>query len=399
MATFKLTLDKRRARKDETFPIVFKVNYCRKQTIISTGIYVKEGAFCENLGLIPNEPQLNSKLLKLDSTYRNRFYDFILNRSDVKDINALKNHLLNKSVEEITVFEYWQQIIREIVTQKRLGNAKTYEQSLSTISQEINLNIPFKAFSYKNLVELEGNLINRGMTANGISVYLRSFRAVCNRAIKEDIVGYDWYPFRKFTIRKAKTTPRVVGIEDMRRYFNLDYPPTHPRFIYWHIGKLLFLLRGINLRDLLQLKPSDIKNGRIIYRRSKTGKIYSIELTEEMKASFAVFQSDHTLLGMMREDELLSSRRILIYKQRVKITNKHLKNIGNELGIEEPLSTYVFRYTYANIAKQLGYSKDLIAEALGHEYGNKITGIYLEQFDLMLIDEMNSRIIKATVLN
>jgi len=34
----------------------------------------------------------------------------------------------------------------------------------------------------------------------------------------------------------------------------------------------------------------------------------------------------------------------------------------------------MFRYTYANIAKQLGYSKDLIAEALGHEYGNKVTG-------------------------
>jgi integrase len=53
------------------------------------------------------------------------------------------------------------------------------------------------------------------------------------------------------------------------------------------------------------------------------------------------------------------------------------------------ITTYVFRYTYANIAKQLGYSKDLIAEALGHEYGNKITGIYLEHFDQSIIDEMN----------
>jgi hypothetical protein len=36
----------------------------------------------------------------------------------------------------------------------------------------------------------------------------------------------------------------------------------------------------------------------------------------------------------------------------------------------------------------MGYSKDLIAEALGHEYGNKVTGIYLEQFDQQLLDKM-----------
>ena len=51
--------------------------------------------------------------------------------------------------------------------------------------------------------------------------------------------------------------------------------------------------------------------------------------------------------------------------------------------------------SYANIAKQLGYSKDLIAEALGHEYGNSVTGIYLEQFELSLVDEMTSRIVST----
>ena len=386
-------MDTRKLRQDNTYPILFRIGANRKYAYISSGLHLLKESFDPRSCLILNNQILNLELRKLETYYLERLLKIKELYPEVIEPIEIKQLLIQNKEIEITIYKYWQQIIKELVTQKRLGNAKTYEQSLSTISQEINLNIPFKAFSYKNLVELEGNLIKRGMTANGISVYLRSFRAVCNRAIKEDIVGYDWYPFRKFTIRKAKTTPRVVGIEDMRRYFSLDYPPTHPRFIYWHIGKLLFLLRGINLRDLLQLKPSDIKNGRIIYRRSKTGKIYSIELTEEMKASFAVFHSDHTLLGMMREDELLSSRRILIYKQRVKITNKHLKNIGHELGIEEPLSTYVFRYTYANIAKQLGYSKDLIAEALGHEYGNKITGIYLEQFDLHIVDNMNRSII------
>ena len=37
----------------------------------------------------------------------------------------------------------------------------------------------------------------------------------------------------------------------------------------------------------------------------------------------------------------------------------------------------------------------MIAEALGHEYGNSVTGIYLEQFDLYKVDEMNGNIIEA----
>jgi len=47
--------------------------------------------------------------------------------------------------------------------------------------------------------------------------------------------------------------------------------------------------------------------------------------------------------------------------------------------------------------KQLGYSKDLIAEALGHEYGNSVTGIYLEHFDNYIVDKMNQELINSVV--
>ena len=47
--------------------------------------------------------------------------------------------------------------------------------------------------------------------------------------------------------------------------------------------------------------------------------------------------------------------------------------------------------------KKLCYSKDLIAEALGHEYGNSVTGIYLEQFDMEVVDIINQNLISAIV--
>jgi integrase len=81
----------------------------------------------------------------------------------------------------------------------------------------------------------------------------------------------------------------------------------------------------------------------------------------------------------------------------VKIINKHLTHFGKLISSNEVITSYVFRYSYANLAKRLGYSKDIIAEALGHEYGNSVTGIYLEQFDLGVVDEMNEKLINTVL--
>ena len=56
------------------------------------------------------------------------------------------------------------------------------------------------------------------------------------------------------------------------------------------------------------------------------------------------------------------------------------------------LTTYVSRYSWSNIAKSIGYSKDLIAEALGHEYGNQVTGIYLDNYGNEIIDKVNEAV-------
>jgi integrase len=279
----------------------------------------------------------------------------------------------------------------------RDGGVKVYQQSLNTIKQEINLDIPFSGLSYKDVMNLENKLYKRGMSVNGASVYLRSFRAVCNKAINQDIVSLEWYPFRKHKMKKQKTVPRVLTMDEIKRYFALNLSTTHCSYKYWNIGKLIFMLRGINMRDLMLLKPDCVKNGRIIYRRAKTGKLYSIQINTEIASALATFTPNETLLGLITPSNLTADEKINHFKQKVKVTNKHLKKLGVIIAVSEPISTYVFRYTYANVAKQLGYSKDLIAEALGHEYGNSVTGIYLEQFDNDVVDKMNQELISAVL--
>ena len=394
MATFSLVLDKRRAKQDGTYPLAFRLGIGRKNTYIKTGIYILENQFDASNNLVKGSNTLNEQLYQLDTLYRQRFYKYILEHPENENIVELKNYLINKLPEEITIKEFWEEHIVTLNNSGRNGGARVYKMSLSVISKNTNLDIPFNKYSYKDLLLLEKELYKNGMSTNGMGVYFRSFRAICNKAINMDVVGYEWYPFRKYKIKKDKTTPRVLSIVEMRNYFNYPIEPKHIFYKSWLIGKLIFMLRGINLKDLLLLSDKNIKGNRIIYKRAKTGKIYSVKITDEVKQILNEFNANETLLGILSNADLADKEKLVnIYVQKRKVINSHLSKIGVQLNVNEDISTYVFRYTYANIAKQIGYSKDLIAEGLGHEYGNSVTGIYLEQFDLELVDEMNQKII------
>lgn len=399
MATLSLVLDKRRAKQDGTFPLVFRVGVGRKNSFIKTGIYILENQFDASNNLIKGSNTLNEQLYQLDKLYRQRFYKYILENPENDSIEELKNYLINKLPEEITIKEFWEEHIFTLNNSGRNGGARVYKTSLSVISKNTNLDIPFNKYTYKDLLQLEKVLYQNGVSTNGIGVYFRSFRAICNKAINMDIIGYEWYPFRKYIIKKEKTTPRVLTIVEMRNYFNYAIDPKHLYYKSWLIGKLIFMLRGINLKDLLLLSDKNIKGNRIIYKRAKTGKIYSIKMTDEIKQILNEFKANETLLGILSNTDLVDKEKLVsIHIQKRKVINSHLSKIGKLLNVNEAISTYVFRYTFANVAKQLGYSVDLIGESLGHNSRSLITSVYLELFDLDIVDSMSQKIIDEVLL-
>jgi hypothetical protein len=108
----------------------------------------------------------------------------------------------------------------------------------------------------------------------------------------------------------------------------------------------MFMLRGINITDLHLLKKTNIKNGRVIFKCAKTGKLYSIKLTEGMDDVFAKFKPNETLLGLVTKEQIESMKRKEHFNQRIKVINHHLDKLVVLLALQEKLTTYVFRYTY-----------------------------------------------------
>ena len=400
MINLKATCDKRRAKKDGTHPIVFRLSYNGQSRDISTGLSCNKSDWDYNNNLIkPKNAHLQllgDRIREKEINLLNRIREYERKFPEGGLIQNVKNHICSQQSTDGTVKEFWIKEIERMKKANRFGNARNLESALVGLLKITPLNIPFETMNYKWLIDTETTLKANGLKVNSIGVYYRTLRSIYNSAINHDLVEANSYPFRKYKIKRESTQPRVASITELKSFFK--YVPSNNKFEdAWNYGRLIFLLRGINFTDLALLTQDNIKHNRIIYKRSKTKKLYSIELLKEAKAILkrCADPNRNTLIPILSNEELMSKSNLprLILQKR-DTCNKWLKRIGQELKISEDLSTYVFRYSYASACQKLGYSKELISRSLGHSFGLSVTNCYLEDYDLSIIDEMNRTVCK-----
>jgi integrase/recombinase XerD len=260
-----------------------------------------------------------------------------------------------------------------------------------------NKQLAFTDIDYTLLETFKTQLLKDGVKINTVSNYFRTIRAIYNRAIKGKLVDRVHYPFLDVSIKSERTQKRAIHMNDVARLQGLPLPLDSPA---WHSRNYFLLsvsLIGMSFTDLVYLKPTNIQKGRLIFKRRKTHKEYNIKLTSIAKSIIGLYngRSIKYLLPILPnavvEDSLTAHKLI---KQFIKTTNKYLKRMAEELKTDT-ITTYVARHTWATTAKRLGYSNELIAEALGHEYGDKITNIYLDHFEASIIDEVNTKVLEG----
>lgn len=263
-------------------------------------------------------------------------------------------------------------------------------------------NFSFEALTYKKLVEFQDSMLADEIKVNSISVYMRTIRALYNRAIKEGIVSASSYPFTAYRIKNEKTVNRTLTLKEIRSIANLKLELDTPIWHWRNYFLLSFCLIGINFSDLLTLTGDSVVDDRIVFRRKKTGKIYTILLQPKAVEILRCYSDIDTpekgkrLLPVLKQTSDLVKLKKDIW-QAIKTCNEYLERIAKmkDVDIKKDISTYYGRYTWANIARSLGYSKDIIGQALGHSYGNATTSIYLDDYDNKVIDDANKKVIAA----
>ena len=220
---------------------------------------------------------------------------------------------------------------------------------------------------------------------------MRNIRAVINSAIDEEIICQNNYPFRKFKIKNERTIKRSLTLQQLKML--RDYKCEPYQELYKDVFMLIFYLAGINMIDLLHLK--EINNGRIEFKRAKTGRLYSIKVEPEALAIINKYRGQNFLLNIMD--------RYKHHKNFLKRMNSSLRKIGKFERVGRGgkkiftsvlfpcISSYWARHTVATLMAELDVPKETIAAALGHG-GNSVTDIYIN-FDNKKVDAAMRKVI------
>lgn len=388
-------------RADKNGTLMLRIINNRRKAEMSMGIRVTEKALDDAMSDTPSDFRLGKLLATWNMEIKKYMVELADAREqdlDVKEIRReLQGRLIEKEPDPVikepapkgNFTEYFQKFI-DSKTNK--GTKGVYQHTLDRIrlhDPEIDKK-SFEDIDLRWLTEFEA-FCAKTASKNARNIHLRNIRAVFNNAIDFDVTTA--YPFRRFKIRPEATRKRSLSVEELRKLF--DYPVEEYAEIYRDCFKLIFMLIGINSADLWALK-SITRDGRIEYKRAKTGRLYSIKVEPEALEIIKKYEGKNGLLCIA--DRWSDSRnfRHQCNKALQKIGQVERKGRGGKKIITaefEEVTTYYARHSWATIAyNDCGISKDIIAQALGHSGGETVTDIYLDK-DSRLVDAANRRVL------
>ena len=295
----------------------------------------------------------------------------------------------------LKVLAFMKQVATGLQMEGNFGTAHVYRSSLNAIiAYRGKKDFVFSEVTSEWLKGFEVYLRSRGCSWNTVSTYLRTFRAVYNRAVDLQKAPYVPYLFRSVYTGTRADHKRALGDEDMKKVFTkLSRASGAPLAVYQaqELFILMFSLRGMPFVDLAYLRKSDLRDNVITYRRRKTGQQLFIrweKCMQEILDKYPVNETEYLLPIITKRDEDYRKQ----YANELHRVNHLLKKIGKQLDLPIPLTMYVGRHSWASIAKSRNVPISVISEGMGHDSENT-TQIYLASLDTTVVDKANKRIL------
>lgn len=384
-----------RPRKDGTLSVALRVTYRRKSKFFFLNRHCFRADWDEKAGRFkksfPDHRRENDMLL----TYERRASDAIRNME--RDGIPFTFQRFEQAVfadqqgsgGSVGFVLYLRGIRDELQAVGKYGNSRFYHQAANTV----------EAYRPKAaLADLDSGWLskferwmnaNREMNGGGLSIQMRTLRAACNLAIKDKIMPRSWYPFEGYSLAhlakgKAK---KSAGLEFIRALEGFS-PVDDRQALAVDLFLFSFYTRGMNLADIAELTFESIQGGRVTYTRKKTGRVYSVALSDRAEAVVAKYATTQNgrLFPIYLSDGMADAAK---HWRRNKVStkiNRALREIAAALGFQIPgLSFYTARHTYADSLKKAGVSVDVISQALGHS-DVRTTDNYLKSFGDDVID-------------
>ncbi len=347
---------KDRLNSQNAAPVHLRLTQNRKLKHISTGVTlnINEWDF-ENQRVKGQTPELQALQLRIDTKIDELRRK--IKRLEALEVEVTLDNLLETNGRKIncTVREYLKQTIERLETLGKYGLASKHRSLLSRLSQFRSLNIRFDEIDLAYLRDFELFLRKEGNANNSIATKFAIFKAAYNKALAEGLFVPKTAPFTKYKVGSlwTRTRKRAITKEDIQELVALEIAPNY-RTNYAEFARDIFLFSyytaGINFTDMATLRHCDIVDGRIYYSRHKTQKLLSFQLVPNAmriieKYSKANHAQEDYIFPILDRSEHKTAQQIFNRTHKVlRKVNRELKMLGEQIGLEMPLTTYAAKH-------------------------------------------------------
>lgn len=413
MASVKVLLYTSKTYKNGEHPVMIRII---KKGENAKYIFLEQTCKADQWDFKNNEPNIKfpnyRKARLLFSKKKNKINEIILDY-ELEGLDYTLSDVIQKykaKPKKATVYQYLDEDIERLMKLDKIGTANTRKDLKRALSKFLNgEDINFPQIDHKFLKNFEDDFISRGVKETSISVYMRTLKAIYNRAIEDGYCKKEHYPFDKYKTSKlnTKTEKRALTKKQLDKIINckkpidkqIDYkkPETiklknaHNYFLFSYYN------RGMNLIDIAKLKWDNIEENRLKYVRSKNGKRFNIELLDQALEILEYYKqnnsnkTDYIFPILTERQKTMKSIKDRVNKVNGEI-NDNLRKIGALAKIPGNITFYVARHSWASIMYRAGIPIPVISEALGHD-DEKTTRIYLAELGNKVLDEANKQVL------
>lgn len=316
----------------------------------------------------------------------------------------MKRKDLEEDEETAELSCYMMKVIDDLTAGKKYPAVHTYISTLRSFvrfSGGRDVKLPMQQiFTSGRLKEYESWLmVQRKLSLNTVSTYMRTLQAVYNRWMPLGSRDYNPKLFDDVYTKVEPHIKRALTEQQMKRLMCSEAAPIsdeQKRTLAYFV--LMFLFRGMPFIDLAYLRKKDMKGGAIVYRRHKTGKQMTVHIPREAVPLINEFRdknSQSPYLFPILDAGLHSEWELYRYYQDA--LHRFNKSLGKLMRLLLPgfkVSSYTARHTWATLAFYMGIPVGIICQSLGHS-SIRVTETYLKPFENERIDKANRKLISS----
>lgn len=400
--TTAIFLEKRITNAKGKHPVKLRVTYLRARKYYSIkGEHFTIDEFEKIIN--PDSRGKNKDKRKKFESVENRAIEIIDEVLNEFSFEAFERDYLSHKKQDTSIQAYFETKAAELDENNKIQTATLYRATLKSLTS-FDSKINFQKITPGYLTKYEIWMLEQENSYTSIGIYLRNFKHIINRAIKNRVISE--YPFGsdkdKYQIPQSKNIKKALTLAEIEKLFNYE-PENRNEFLAIQYWMFSYMCNGMNMVDIANLKYKNIDGNNIQFIRQKTKdttkkktaiNVYLLpEILEIIKSiGNENKEPDNYIFPVFKNDfsEIEKHNRL---KQHIKFTNKYMRKIAAKIGIDEKITTYYARHSYSTILKRSGAPIEFISEQLGHQ-STKVTQSYLDTFE----DEQRAKY-SSTLLN